>query len=176
MYENYLTYHHIPCGAVLDRIRAKEHLTQRELASRSEIPYQRINDFIANRRRVSPEISLRLEKALGIDYQCFFYQIQTNYEIFLATSHLSELSQPDKSKYRKVLFWDTNFDTLDWQRNSKWIIQRVFEYGNKSEIEETIRFYGKRKITDVLRAIKNPWNDENRKNNIKKYLGHEIEN
>ena len=176
MYENYLTYHHIPCGAVLDRIRTKEHLTQRELASRSEIPYQRINDFIANRRRVSPEISLRLEKALGIDYQCFFYQIQTNYEIYLATRHLSELSQPDKSKYRKVLFWDTNFDTLDWQRNSDWIIQRVFEYGNKCEIEETMRFYGKRKITDVLHAINNPWNDENRKNNIKKYLGHEIEN
>ena len=172
MYENYLTYHHIPCGAVLDRIRAKEHLTQRELASRSEIPYQRINDFIANRRRISPENSLKLEKALGINHLCFFYQIQTNYEIFLATKRLSEQLTPDKSKYRKVLFWDTDFDTLDWQRNSEWIIQRVFEYGNRREILETIRFYGKRKITDVLRVIINPWNEENRKNNIKKYLGH----
>ena len=117
MYENYLTYHHIPCGAVLDRIRAKEHLTQRELASRSEIPYQRINDFIANRRRISPENSLKLEKALGVDYQCFFYQLQTNHEIFLATSHLSEQATPDKSKYRKALFWDTDFETLDWQHH-----------------------------------------------------------
>ena len=169
MYENYLTYHHIPCGAVLDRIRAKEHLTQRELASRSEIPYQRINDFIANRRRISPENSLKLEKALGVDYQCFFYQIQTNYEIFVATSHLSEQSQPDKSKYRKALFWDTDFDTLDWQRNSEWIIQRVFEYGNESEIKETILFYGKKRIADVLDAIKDTWNKENRENNTKKY-------
>ena len=176
MYENYLTYHHIPCGAVLDRIRAKEHLTQRELASRSEIPYQRINDFIANRRRISPENSLRLEKALGVDHQCFFYQIQTNYEIFLASSLLSELSQPDKSKYRKALFWDTDFETLDWQRNSDWIIQRVFEYGNKNEIEETIRFYGKNKIANVLLGIHDSWNEENRRINIKKYLGHEIKN
>ncbi len=57
MYEQYLAKHHIPFGAVLDRIRAKEHLTQRELASRSEIPNQRINDFIANRRKISEELS-----------------------------------------------------------------------------------------------------------------------
>ena len=176
MYENYLTYHHIPCGAVLDRIRTKAHLTQRELASRSEIPYQRINDFIANRRRISPENSLKLEKALGVDYQCFFYQIQTNYEIFIATSHLLEQSQPDKSKYRKALFWDTDFDTLEWQQNSEWIIQRVFEYGNESEIKETIKYYGEKRIADVLDAIKDTWNEENRENNKKKYLGHEIEN
>ena len=176
MYEHYLTYHHIPCGAVLDRIRTKKHLTQRELASRSEIPYQRINDFIANRRRISPENSLKLEKALGVDYQCFFYQLQTNYEIFVATKRLSEPLTPDKSKYRKALFWDTDFETLDWQRNSEWIIQRVFEYGNESEIKETIRYYGKKRITNVLRNIKDTWNSENRENNIKKYLGHEIEN
>ena len=176
MYENYLTYHHIPCGAVLDRIRTKEHLTQRELASRSEIPYQRINDFIANRRRISPENSLKLEKALGVDYQCFFYQVQTNYEIFIATKRLSESSTPDKSKYRTALFWDTDFDNLDWQRNSEWIIQRVFEYGNESEIKETISYYGKKRISSILRSIKNTWNSESRENNIKKYLGHGIEN
>jgi len=176
MYENYLTYHHIPCGAVLDRIRTKEHLTQRELALRSEIPYQRINDFIANRRRISPENSLRLEKALGLDYQCFFYQIQTNYEIFMATSRLSKPVYPDISKFRKTLFWDTDFDTIDWQRNSEWIIQRVFEYGNESEIKETIRFYGKRKIINTLKSIKDTWNSMNRTTNLKQYLNYEIKN
>ena len=176
MYENYLTYHHIPCGAVLDRIRTKEHLTQRELASRSEIPYQRINDFIANRRRISPENSLKLEKALGVNYQCYFYQIQTNYEIFVATSRLSEQAHPEISKYRKSLFWDTDFDTLNWQQNSEWIIQRVFEYGNESEIKETIRFYGKRKIINTLKSIKDIWNSKNRTKNLKQYLNYEIKN
>lgn len=175
MYEQYLTYHHIPCGAILGRIMAKEHFTQRELASYSGIPYQRINDFIANRRRISPENSLKLENALGIDYQCFFYQIQTNHEIYLATRRFSEQIQPDKSNYRKNLFWDTDFDTIDWQRNSEWIIKRVFEYGNQNEIEETIRFYGKIKITNVLQNAINSWNSENLKYNLKKYLGDEIE-
>ena len=176
MYEQYLAYHHIPCGAVLNRIMTKEHFTQRELALRSEIPYQRINDFIANRRRISPENSLRLEKVLGIDYQCFFYQIQTNHDIFIATSHQQEQLHPDKSKYRETLFWDTDFGTLDWQRNSEWIIKRVFEYGNQNEIEETIRYYGKNLIVNVLKNIKDSWNSENRNINLKKYLGYEFEN
>ena len=101
MYDKYLKYNNIPFGAILDRIRTKENLSQRELALRSGIPYQRINDFIANRRRISPENSLRLEKVLGIDFQCFFYQAQTNYDIYMATKQHLEQPSPDKSKYTK---------------------------------------------------------------------------
>ena len=90
--------------------------------------------------------------------------------------HISEQPQPDKSRFRKALFWDTDLESLDWQRNAEWIIQRVFEYGNENEIKETIRYYGKRKITKVLDGIKGTWNSESRENNIKKYLGHKIEN
>ena len=176
MYDAYLKYNHIPFGAILDRIRTKEHLSQRELALRSGIPYQRINDFIANRRRISPENSLCLEKALNIDYQCFFYQVQTNYDIYMATKRISEQLIPDRSKYRKALFWDTDFESIDWQRNSEWIIQRVFDYGNEAEIKETIRFYGKKKVIGVHRSVKDTWNEKNRKMNIKKYLKNGIKN
>ena len=176
MYDIYLKYHHIPFGAILDRIRTKEHLSQRELASRSGIPYQRINDFIANRRRISPENSLRLEKALGVDFQCFFYQAQTNYDIYMATKQLLEMPSPDRSKFRKTLFWDTDLDALDWQHNSEWIIHRVFDYGNATEIKEAIRFYGRKKIIDVLRGVKDPWNEKIRNINIKKYLKDDVKN
>ena len=176
MFENYLQYHHIPCGAVIGRIMSKEHLTQRELANRAGIPYQRINDFIANRRKISPEVSLKLERALNIDNQCFFYKIQTNHEIFTAITQHSELSHPDLSILRKALFWDTDIDKLNWQKNSKWIIQRVFEYGNYSEITETIRFYGKDLIIKELQSIHDTWNAENRIYNLKKYLNYDVEN
>ena len=176
MYDTYLKYHHIPCGAILDRIRSKEHITQRELALRSGIPYQRINDFIANRRRISTDNSLRLEKALGIGYPCFFYMVQTNHDIFIATKRLVEQKHPDMSKYRKALFWDTDFDTIDWQNNYAWIIRRVFEYGNEKEVLETISFYGKKTVVDTLSAVKDSWNKENRENNLRKYLDYEIEN
>lgn len=176
MYEQYLEYHHIPCGAVIDRIRTKEHLTQRELAERSGIYYQRINDFIAGRRRISPEQSLQLEKAFGIEQQCFFYQIQTNHEIFSAIKRLLEKALPDVSKYRKALFWDTDFENLDWQHNSSWIIQRVFDYGNEEEIKETIRYYGKTRVVEELSKSHCAWNEENRNMNIKTYLNDDAKN
>lgn len=176
MYDTYLKYHHIPCGAILDRIRSKEHITQRELALRSGIPYQRINDFIANRRRISTDNSLKLEKALGIGYPCFFYMVQTNHDIFIATKRLVEQKHPDMSKYRKALFWDTDFEKIDWQNNFAWIIRRVFEYGNEKEVLETISFYGKKTVVDTLSAVKDSWNKENRENNLRKYLYYEIEN
>lgn len=176
MFEIYLQYHHIPCGAVIGRIMSKERLTQRELANRAGIPYQRINDFIANRRKISPEISLRLEKALHIDNQCFFYKIQTNHEIYNAISQQSRTSHPNLSKYRKILFWDTIFERIDWQKNAHWIIQRVFEYGNENEIQETIKFYGKDLIIKELLSTKDTWNEKSRIYNLKKYLNYDIEN
>ena len=176
MYEQYLKYHHIPCGAVIDRIRSKEHLTQRELAKQSGVYYQRINDFIAGRRRISTEQSLQLEKALGITTRCFFYQIQTNHEIFLAIKNISEGTHPDVSKYRSALFWDTVYENLDWQHNSAWIIQRVFEYGNEEEIQETIRYYGKEKVIEELSRCRDDWNSENRNKNIKTYLKDDVKN
>lgn len=104
------------------------------------------------------------------------WHVSTFYEIFVATSRLSEQAHPEISKYRKTLFWDTDFDTLDWQRNSEWIIQRVFEYGNESEIKETIRFYGKRKIINVMKSIKDTWNSKNRMMNLKNYLNYKAKN
>lgn len=50
------------------------------------------------------------------------------------------------------------------------MIQRVFEYGDRQEIEEIIRFYGKETVKSVLSAIKSDWRKDNRDKNIKKYL------
>ena len=66
MYEQYLQLSNIPCGAVLNRIMIKEGISQSQLAERSGIVRQRICDYLANRRRITVEASLNLEKALRI--------------------------------------------------------------------------------------------------------------
>lgn len=33
------------------------------------------------------------------------------------------------------------------------VVQRVFEYGNKQEIDEIIRFYGKETIKTILQGL-----------------------
>jgi hypothetical protein len=37
---------------------------------------------------------------------------------------------------RKILFGDTNFDKINWDKYKKAVIQRVSERGNKEEINE----------------------------------------
>ena len=82
MYEQYLQLSNIPCGAVLNRIMTKEGISQSQLAERSGIVRQRICDYLANRRRITVEASLNLEKALRIGIEGFFYRIQANHDIY----------------------------------------------------------------------------------------------
>jgi plasmid maintenance system antidote protein VapI len=66
MYEQYFSMPGVPAGAILKRILQKELLSQKEIAEKSSIYPQRINDLISGKRKFTPESSFRLEKALGI--------------------------------------------------------------------------------------------------------------
>lgn len=71
------------------------------------------------------------------------------------------------SQFSNALFWDTKVDKINWIRNKKWVIKRVFEYGNEQEIKEIIRFYGKDVIKKIFPQIKNAWKKEDREANYK---------
>ncbi|MDX9748158.1 MAG: hypothetical protein RBT57_06620 [Paludibacter sp.] len=43
---------------------------------------------------------------------------------------------------RSILFWDSKFDAIDWQKHKKAVITRVLERGSQEEIAEIARFYG----------------------------------
>jgi hypothetical protein len=57
---------------------------------------------------------------------------------------------PDLSKLKRILFWDTTFEKIDWQQQKKAIIKRVFERGDEEEKEEIARFYGPETIKQEL--------------------------
>jgi len=52
----------------------------------------------------------------------------------------------------RVLFWDLDFDKIDWKRSYRMVMERVLDKGNTAEWEEMIRFYGK---VNVISALKN---------------------
>lgn len=170
MYEQYLQMPNLPTGAVLNRILVKKKFNQRQLAERSGILYQRICDYIANRRRITVEASLKLEQALGVDIAGFFYRIQANHDIYTQMNKQTSAYHPDLSLYRKALFWDTSIERLDWKQNRRWIIRRVFEYGSDSEIQETIRFYGKETAFSELGSIKDSRKADIRQKKINEHL------
>ena len=59
-------------------------------------------------------------------------------------------STPNLSIIRKSLFWDTDINKINWEKQYKAVIQRVFERGNEMEKNEIERFYGKSKVNNVL--------------------------
>lgn len=52
----------------------------------------------------------------------------------------------------KGLFWDWQYDEIDWQKTYRSIIERVLERGTEEEWEEIIRFYGKPRIINALKT------------------------
>lgn len=55
-----------------------------------------------------------------------------------------------KPLLNKRIFWDVNFETLDYQNKFTFIIERVFERGDVDDIRHIRRFYGDDKIKNVL--------------------------
>ncbi|MDR0546382.1 MAG: helix-turn-helix transcriptional regulator [Dysgonamonadaceae bacterium] len=141
----------------MKHILKKENISQKEIALRSDILPQRINDLISGKRKFTPETSIKLEKALGINELGMFCKIQTNFEVYNYQNEQELKITPDLSKIHKALFWDVVFESINWIRDYKWIIQRTFEYGGKEEMREIMRFYGRDKVKSVLNSITETW-------------------
>ena len=59
-------------------------------------------------------------------------------------------NHPDLSKIRPVIFWDTEIEKIDWDKNKTAVVKRIFERGNDDEKMEIIRFYGKEIVLSIL--------------------------
>ena len=64
----------------------------------------------------------------------------------------SSKRHPDFSTIPRFLFWDTNFDEIDWKNKYVAVIKRVFERGDEEAKIEIEKFYGKELIKSVLNS------------------------
>ena len=55
-----------------------------------------------------------------------------------------------KPIFHRRIFWDVDFDKLDYDKKSSFVIERVFERGDVEDIRQCRRYYGDEMITDVL--------------------------
>jgi len=134
-------------GKVIERDLNKKHLTQRALAKAAGVPYQTINVIISGRRNITLETALNIEKILGYD-EGFLLVLQEFHDISAYKEKKSKEKYNHAPNIRKSLFWDSDFNKIDWERYKKAVITRVWERGNQSEKEEIARFYNI-KITDI---------------------------
>jgi len=50
-------------------------------------------------------------------------------------------------------FWDVDFDKIDFEKSSLFVIEKVFNYGTFAEQIEIIKFYGIEKIKEEVVKI-----------------------
>jgi len=150
MCEKFEKFKGIHPGFVLERELKKRSLRQRPFAlSVAEHP-QTFNAITKGRRSLSTALALRIEKALGLE-EGTLALLQTYYDIRKEKEkHQGET--PNMSVLRESLFWDTDISHMDWNRQYKAVIQRVFERGNELEKNEIIRFYGCTKVEMVMKT------------------------
>lgn len=141
-------YKGIHPGLVLERELKKRNLKKGPFAlSLHEYP-QTLNSITKGQRGLTPALSLKIDQALELEEGTMLL-LQAYYEIKKEQqkNNLGEL--PNLSVIRKALFWDTDITKIDWRKQYKAVIQRVFERGNDDEKREILRFYGKDKIKTI---------------------------
>jgi addiction module HigA family antidote len=70
-------------------------ITQRELAEKIHVPYQRVNEIINKRRGITPSTALRLAKLFRLS-EDFWMNLQLRWDLYREALHLNE--------YRTELF------------------------------------------------------------------------
>jgi antitoxin HigA-1 len=137
-------------GLILERELQQRNLKKGHFAmSLQEFP-QTLVSITKGKRRMNTALAMKIEQALGLE-EGYFMILQVYYDIEQEKRKLNN-EQPDLSKLRPVLFWDTKMELINWSKQKKAVIKRVFERGNDIEKKEITRFYGEDVIHEILNA------------------------
>jgi hypothetical protein len=63
---------------------------------------------------------------------------------------MDSMTTKEKPVFHRRIFWDVDFDKLDYDKKASFVIERVFERGDVEDIRNCRRYYGDEKVTEVL--------------------------
>ena len=139
-------------GFVLERELEKRQLRKGQFAlSLGEFP-QTLTAITKGKRKMNTSLALKIENLLGIE-EGYFMVLQVYYDIELEKKKQNKTQKnisPNIELLRPILFWDTDMNKIDWQKQKRAIIKRIFERGNDIEKNEIKRFYGTETINSIL--------------------------
>ena len=128
-------------GKIIGRELGKLNLSQRAFARNIGEHSQSINAIITGRRVLTTELAIKIERALGYD-EGFLLVLQAYYNVAEYKRKEAASTITGIPNIRKVLFWDTDFDKIDWGCYRNAVIERVLERGDEAEKKEIARYYG----------------------------------
>ena len=145
----------IPPGQVLKWYLKKHNINQIALAREINEYPQIISSVIKGKRKINPILSIKLSDYFNVEKD-YFSILQVAFDVKEVAKKFKTTSDDNlNDKLRKALFWDVDMKDIDWQGQKKFIIERVFERGNKKEIMQLADFYGKSVVIEILSELKN---------------------
>lgn len=60
------------------------------------------------------------------------------------------MEKKEKPVFDKRIFWDVNFENLDYDKKYKFVIEHVFERGDTPDIRNCRRYYGDELVAEAL--------------------------
>jgi addiction module HigA family antidote len=148
MEKSFEKYKGIHPGKVLSRILEPTDIKKAELARQIGTYPQTLNEILKGKRSLPIELSLRIDKQFGYK-EGTFAELQTYFDIKKAKMKMEEY-HPDLNRIRSEVFWDTNIENIDFEKQKKGVIERVLERGNELEKEEIYDFYGDKIIKNYF--------------------------
>ncbi|MCB9337892.1 MAG: hypothetical protein H6577_07175 [Lewinellaceae bacterium] len=61
-----------------------------------------------------------------------------------------EAAQKSGPDFPKNLFWDTDFDQIDWAINAPYVIERILSRGTWKDFKNMLTFYGEDMVKKVI--------------------------
>ncbi|MFT3793768.1 helix-turn-helix transcriptional regulator [Flavobacterium sp.] len=139
-------------GFVLERELKDRQLRKGSFALQLQEYPQTIGAITKGKRDMNTALALKIEHILGLE-EGYFMILQVYYDIEKEKRKRNN-SHPDLSIIRPILFWDTKMEKIDWNKQKKAVIKRVFERGNEDEKNEIRRFYGQDVVSEILNLLK----------------------
>jgi len=136
-------------GIIVDRKLKEKKLPKGRFALQINEYPQTLGAIIKGKRNMNIPLAMKIEKELNLT-EGFLMMLQIFYDIKQEKHKLLEKTNPDLSKLRRGLFWDTDMKKIDWHRQRRAVIQRVFERGNNDEKAEITRFYRDSEINQFI--------------------------
>ena len=128
-------------GALIKHELNRKKISQRKFAASIDEHWQILNAVINEKRGISLATALKVEKEFGYD-EGFLMILQVYYDIEKRKQKQIRSTLKGVPAIRRIIFWDTDFDSIDWAASKESIISRVLERGTEEEIAEIARYYG----------------------------------
>jgi addiction module HigA family antidote len=135
-------------GLVIERELKKRKLRKNSFALKLQEYPQTLTAITKGRRGITTSLALKIEKSLGFD-EGFLMMLQVYFDIEVEKKKQIK-NTPNLKLIRPVLFWDTKFENIDWIKQRKAVIKRVFERGNEDEKNEIKRYYGEAAVEKIM--------------------------